>query len=391
MLAYLLEQCRQSGAREVTLAVGHRAEKVRESLGDEYDGIALRYSVESSPMGTGGAIALAASALGSGPVVILNGDSFTDVNMAAVVARHRARRARATMVLTEVSDGSRFGAVSVAADGRIQDFREKDPANSGPTLINAGIYVVESDFLKGMSTDRHSFERDVLPTLIGDRLFGWRVPGRFIDIGLPETYAMAAEVLRAPPARRSRCGYVVLDRDGTLIEERHYLHKAEDVALLAGAAEGLAEMRAHGAQLVVATNQAGIGRGLYSEVDFATVQARVAELFARHGVVLDASFHCPHHPDAACVCRKPGTGMVEQARRLFGGDAPIAVVGDKACDIELARAVGAAGILVTTGYGAREFAAGLEPDFLVDDLRGAAHVVQELLSQPSITIADACK
>jgi D-glycero-D-manno-heptose 1,7-bisphosphate phosphatase len=81
--------------------------------------------------------------------------------------------------------------------------------------------------------------------------------------------------------------------------------------------------------------------------------------------------------------------MIEQARGGFGGDAPVAVIGDKRCDIDLARAVGAAGILVTTGYGEQEFAHGLDADFLVDDLLGAAHVVDELVRHPALSAAAA--
>lgn len=382
MLGYLLAQCRRAGARDVTLAVGHRAGQVRDAIGDEYDGIALHYSEEPSPMGTGGAIALAAAQLPGGPVLVLNGDSFIDVDLAAVVAWHRAHRARASMVLTEVPDAGRFGSVTLDADGRVLTFAEKSSAGHGSALVNAGIYVLEHEVLAAMSREPHSVEHDVLPTLAGHGLFGWRVPGRFIDIGLPETYAAAADVLAATRSAGQRRGYVVFDRDGTLIEERRYLHRPDDVQLLPGVAAGLRAMREDGLGLVVATNQAGIGRGLYGESDFEAVQGRLEELLDSEGVRLDATFHCPHHPDAGCECRKPATGMVDRARAAFGDEPPLAVVGDKRCDIDLARAVGAAGILVTTGYGAEELARGLDADFVVDDLEAASHVVSELARHP---------
>jgi len=388
MLSFLLDQCRHAGVREVTLAVGYRADQVRERLGESYDGMSIRYSVEPSPLGTGGAIALAAAGLGDGPVVVLNGDSFVDVDIAAVLAWHRARRARATVVLTEVADSGRYGSVSVDAQGRVLAFAEKSITGSGRGLVNAGIYVLERDALRAFPAGAHSIERDVLPALVGQGLFAWRVPGRFIDIGLPETYAAAADVL-TDERTAVRRGFVVLDRDGTVIEERQYLHHTDQVALLPGASEGLSRMRASGLRLVMATNQAGIGRGMYSESDFEAVQQHLATLLDRDDVRFDAVFHCPHHPDAGCTCRKPATGMIDQARAQLGGDEPVAVVGDKRCDIDLARAIGAASILVTTGYGATEFAHGLDADFLVDDLLGAAHVVDELSRHPVLTSAEA--
>jgi D-glycero-alpha-D-manno-heptose 1-phosphate guanylyltransferase len=389
MLGYLLAQCARSGVREVTLAVGYRAEQVREVLGDRYEGIRIRYSVETSAMGTGGAIALAAGCLPRGPKVILNGDSFVDVDLAAVVAWHRAHRARATVVLTEVTNAARFGSVTVGADGRVEAFAEKAGSDAARALVNAGVYVMEADVLDEMPVQPHSVERDVLPRLAGRGLFGWRVPGRFIDIGLPETYAAAAEVLAAPPSSATRRAYVVLDRDGTVIEDGRYLHDPAAVALLPNAAAGLRQLQAAGLGLVIATNQAGIGRGLYADADFHAVQRRLDELLAAEGVRVDATYYCPHHPDAGCACRKPATGMIEQARGGFGGDGPVAVIGDKRCDIDLARAVGAGGILVTTGYGEQEFARGLDADFLVDDLLGAAHVVDELVRHPSLSTAAA--
>ena len=157
-------------------------------------------------------------------------------------------------------------------------------------------------------------------------------------------------------------GCVFLDRDGVINEEVDYLHDPDRVVLVEGAAAAIAALGAAGLAVVVATNQAGIARGMYTERDLGAVTARIAELLAPAGARLDATYFCPHHPEAgvgaylrACRCRKPGPGMLEQAAAELGLDlARSAMVGDKASDLEAARAAGCAAVLVRSGYGARE-------------------------------------
>lgn len=150
----------------------------------------------------------------------------------------------------------------------------------------------------------------------------------------------------------SRGRVVLLDRDGTLIEERHYLHDPEGVVLLPGVGEGLQRLQRAGFLLGVVTNQAGIGRGYYDEAAMHAVNDRMCALLAAYDVRFAGIWFCPHAPDAGCACRKPAPGMVLAAARALGFEPSSAViVGDKPCDVELAHAVGAKGILVCTGYG----------------------------------------
>jgi D-glycero-D-manno-heptose 1,7-bisphosphate phosphatase len=158
---------------------------------------------------------------------------------------------------------------------------------------------------------------------------------------------------------------LLLDRDGVLNEEVRYLHRPEDVVLIPGAAEAVAQVNRLGFPVVVVTNQAGIGRGLYAEADYRAVEARLAELLAARGAHLDASYFCPHHPEhglgafrVACECRKPRPGMLLRAARELGLDLSRSVlVGDKRSDLEAGRAAGCRTILVRTGYGVETEAA----------------------------------
>lgn len=176
---------------------------------------------------------------------------------------------------------------------------------------------------------------------------------------------------------------VFLDRDGTIIEDIGYLDLVDRVSLYPWALDALRLLQRAGFALVVVTNQSGVARGFFEESIVHDVHARLSEELALGGVRIDGYYHCPHLADAAdeayrldCDCRKPRPGMVHRAARELGLDpARSVVVGDRWSDVGLARAVGAAGILVRTGVGARQERfpqAGLTADAIVDNLMGAA-------------------
>lgn len=143
--------------------------------------------------------------------------------------------------------------------------------------------------------------------------------------------------------------YILLDRDGTLIEDRHYLANPEKVVLIPGAAMGLRSLAGAGFGLVVITNQSGIARGLFDRAAMDAVHEAMKGLLAREGVALDGVYACPHMSADRCACRKPLPGLALAAGRDLGFDpSESIVVGDKACDMGLGRALSAATILVGT-------------------------------------------
>lgn len=155
--------------------------------------------------------------------------------------------------------------------------------------------------------------------------------------------------MTTPAARRPA---VLLDRDGTLIVEKHYLHDPAEVELEAGAVEALAALRDAGYVLAGVTNQSGVGRGYYGLDAVAACNARVDELLAAHGVTIAGWYVCPHGPADDCACRKPLPGLAEAAAAELGLDlARSWVIGDKPSDAGLGLAVGARAVLVATGHG----------------------------------------
>jgi len=154
---------------------------------------------------------------------------------------------------------------------------------------------------------------------------------------------------------------VLLDRDGCLITEEDYLGEPDRVQLETRAARAVALLREQNVAAAVTTNQAGVGKGLFTEEQMHAVNARMEELLAAEGARLDGIYSCIHHPEAIDPAhrtelhrRKPSPGMAEDAVRDLGLEGkPIFAIGDRESDVELGRNAGGIGILVRTGYGRR--------------------------------------
>lgn len=177
---------------EVILSLNYQPRRLEETFGDGSGlGIRLRYVVEPSPLGTGGAIKYAAKGIDD-TIVVFNGDVMTAVDVAAVVAQHKARKARATIVLTPVDNPSAYGLVETDADGNVRRFLEKPSADEITCdTINAGIYVLEPETFDRIPKDTpYSIERGYFPSLVerGETFVAYVERGYWIDIGTPEKY-----------------------------------------------------------------------------------------------------------------------------------------------------------------------------------------------------------
>jgi D-glycero-alpha-D-manno-heptose 1-phosphate guanylyltransferase len=189
-LAYLLDRLVAAGCARVVLATGYLHEVVEAHFGTAYRGMAVGYSQETTPLGTGGAVLRALHSLPDEPTLVMNGDTWLNQDLGAFVTGARARNPADSVLLRRVDDVARFG--SVALDGeRIVRFGEK--SGSGPGLINAGIY-----WLHRASFDRYNFpesfslENDHFQAHLSELdLRGTVTEAPFIDIGVPEDYDRA--------------------------------------------------------------------------------------------------------------------------------------------------------------------------------------------------------
>ncbi len=191
-LRHQLDLLARAGVSEVVFSIAYHPEQVEAVFGDGRDfGIRIQYAVESTPLGTGGAVKNAEPLLDE-RTIVLNGDVLMDLDLASIVARHEAESAAASIVLTPVPDPSAYGVVETDRDGWVLRFVEKPrPEQIRTNTINAGVYVLETPVLELMPAGvPYSIERGFFPSLLerGDRVLGPVHEGYWIDIGTPQKY-----------------------------------------------------------------------------------------------------------------------------------------------------------------------------------------------------------
>lgn len=170
---------------------------------------------------------------------------------------------------------------------------------------------------------------------------------------------------------------VILDRDGTLVIDRGYMHDPAQLEFAPGAAEALQWWHGRAYRLIVISNQSGVGRGFFTRERVEQMNARLEAMVVASGARLERIYYCPHRPDDGCSCRKPSLGLLRQAQSDLGFDPHRAVViGDRESDIEFGRQAGAKTILIANCSAAP--ALRIQPDWISPDLIAAARAMTSL-------------
>lgn len=183
-IGHVLDRLTQAGITCVVLAVGFQWQKIRDYIGNDWNGVPVHYSVEFEALGTGGAIKQALTSFSIQEALIVNGDTLFDINIAKFLELSIDTNALACIALRKVEDCSRYGRVTVNAKGRILSFGEK--GHKGAGLINGGIYYLRSKSLEGFLIRAFSFEKEYLYKKHSyEHIFGMSFDDYFIDIGIP--------------------------------------------------------------------------------------------------------------------------------------------------------------------------------------------------------------
>ena len=192
-LSYLMDQLISTGFRRVILCTGYKGEQIKAAFGDTYKGLDIRYSQEPEPLGTGGSLRFGLPLINTDLAFVTNGDSYVNCNLTDYLAWHLKNDVQASVLLTCLSDTSRYGRVKADRDGRILQFDEKG-SSYGPGWVNAGVYTFKRGLLESIPFGQpFSLEKEFFPSLIGEGLYGFQSESAFIDIGTPESYALAED------------------------------------------------------------------------------------------------------------------------------------------------------------------------------------------------------
>ena len=393
ILDYQLELCRAHGLTRVLLLVHYKHEAIREHVGDgSRHGLAVEYALEESARGTAGALRDALPRLAE-TFLVLYGDTYLDVDLGRMSAVHAEHAADATLFVHPNDHPQDSDLVELNDEGFVTALHPY-PHAAGvehDNLVNAALYVMRRDGLDALlgHQDTSDLAKDLFPRMLstGRRLFGYISPEYIKDAGTPARLdQVAADIAAGVPERlstRTRRSAVFLDRDGTLNEEVNYVRSPDQLRLLPGAAPAVQRLNRSGYLAVVATNQAIVARGEVTLTRLHEIHRRLTHLLGLRHAYLDGIYACPHHPDrgfpgelaelkVVCSCRKPATGMIDDACRHLQIDRRMSwIVGDTTVDAETGRRAGLRTIMVRTGHAGQDGRFPFRPDYVVPDLRAA--------------------
>ena len=340
-LSYVFDWLGRHIITRVVLSVGYLRESIMSWVSTQDLPFEVDYAVEETPLGTGGGIKLALSKCHGPKVLVVNGDTFFPVDLDAIPFDSPI-----TVALKPMKDFDRYGAVTLD-HFKIQAFKEKAPVKQG--LINGGVYAINGLDLSNFP-ERFSFEKDVLePFAAKGKVGGWVSDSYFIDIGIPDDYERAQtelpqyKAVKEASARvlASDADTLLLDRDGTINVHiiGDYVRSVEQFRFLPGVLEEFPRWAAHFHRIIVVTNQRGVGKGLMTDDDLASIHRYMLQAVRDAGGRIDAILTCTAVSDDD-PRRKPNIGMYQEARMLFPDMGKAVMMGDGDCDREFALRAG---------------------------------------------------
>lgn len=360
-LKYLLHYLSGFDISKVVISVGYLKDIIIDWTSDnaaDYP-FEIDFAIEDEPLGTGGGIALAMSKTSGNEIIVINGDTFFNVDLDRFSKGCNTGDCETVIALKPMEEFTRYGNVLMengvqSGKGRIAEFREKEYCIKG--LINGGIYMLRKDsgIFDGLP-EKFSFETEILkPETAAGKTYGFINDNYFIDIGIPSDYERAQKEL--PELKKimdiadaDYPGYdtLLLDRDGVINRLRpgDYVKSWSEFEFMPGIKDAMAVFSGKFENIFIVTNQRGVGRGLMSENDLLEIHGKMLSEITNHGGRIDGIYYCTA-TGMNDPMRKPNTGMfsllqkehpeVKKERTLM--------IGDSQSDMEFAKNCGISGI-----------------------------------------------
>jgi len=343
-LEYLVEMLREQGFNRILLLLGYLPEVIQDHFGDGSRwGVEIGYSVSDPDDLTVRRVQLAAGRLDP-CFLLMYCDNYWPMQMPKMWERFSAANVPAMVTIYSNRDGYSQDSVVVGDDGRVRIF-DRSRTTPGLSGVEISYALLKRSVLELLPEEDALFEEAVYPQLARQgQLLAYVTDHRYYSVGSLERLPLTDAFLARRPA-------VIIDRDGVLNkrpERAHYVRTWEDFEWLPGAKEALRLFKQAGYRTIVVSNQAGVGRGVMTEVELQQITEQMSADVAQAGGSLDAVYYCPHDWDDGCECRKPRPGMLFRAQRELHLDLTrTPFIGDDERDAQAAEAAGCPSILVS--------------------------------------------
>ena len=372
LLEYQVEKLKTYGIKKIVMIVGHLGEKIVDHFKDGKDfGVEIDYIFEKEPLGTAGAFYYLKDKIDAKDFMLVFGDIFFDMDFDRMEDFHFKNSALTTLLAHP--NGHPYDSDLIQTDdtGRVIGFDSKHNVRDYwyDNMVNAGMYIINKRLLdlvkEPVKTD---FEKDILANQVklGASIYAYHTPEYVKDVGTVDRINDTVEELKSGLIQsknlKNKQRAIFLDRDGTMNVSKGFISKADDLELIPGTIDAIKAINKSGALAIVITNQPVIARGECSFEELHNIHNKLKTLLGEKGAFVDDIFYCPHHPDKGfegevpelkfdCECRKPKTGMIEEAVKKYNIDLSKSyMVGDSTMDLETARNAGIKSVLVDTGF-----------------------------------------
>lgn len=358
-LFYVINYLRSQGIEKFIFSLGYKHEVIETYLDDQFPTLNFQIVTEAEPLGTGGAIQLAVAKASERNVVIANGDTIFRTDLQKAGTLHSFNNAECTLLLKSLHNFDRYGVVEINGDNLVTDFKEKKYYEQG--TINGGLYILNvSGFLEHLFPEKFSFEKDYLEKSISSstngeqKIYGQVQDEYFIDIGIPEDYNRAQmEFAVSPPDLKTidKSWTLFIDRDGVINHEKKddYILNWREFIFYDGAKEAFQQFANKFGQIIIVSNQRGVGRELMTEAELRSIHRHMETQIISAGGRIDKIYYCTgtdnKHPN-----RKPNPGLAFQAKADFEGIdlAKSIMVGNKPSDMLFGRNAGVFTVFTAT-------------------------------------------
>ena len=372
LLEYQVEKLKTYGIKKIVMIVGHLGEKIVDHFKDGKNfGVEIDYIFEKEPLGTAGAFYYLKDKIDAKDFMLVFGDVFFDMDFDRMEDFHFKNSALTTLLAHPNGHPYDSDLIQTDDNGRVIGFDSKHNVRDYwyDNMVNAGMYIINKRLLdlvkEPVKTD---FEKDILANQVklGASIYAYHTPEYVKDVGTVDRINATVEELKSGLIQsknlKNKQRAIFLDRDGTINVSKGFISKADDLELIPDTIDAIKAINKSGALAIVITNQPVIARGECSFEELHNIHNKLKTLLGEKGAFVDDIFYCPHHPDKGfegevpelkfdCECRKPKTGMIEEAVKKYNIDLSKSyMVGDSTMDLETARNAGIKSVLVNTGF-----------------------------------------